>query len=99
MEEYTLIDNSEKNQFEFQIGKLTPKIEYVKSDDGEIYFMHTIVPFGLQGKGIGSQLTKKALANVKQQGLRLIPMCPFTANYIMKHPEWKSLVMKGVSDK
>ena len=99
MEEYTLTDHAEKNQYEFQIGKLTPKIEYIKNDEGEIYFMHTIVPFGLQGKGIGSQLTKKALIDVKHKGLRLIPMCPFTASYIMKHPEWKSLVMKGVPEK
>lgn len=96
MEEYTLIDNAEKNQYEFQIGKLTPRIEYIKTSDGEVYFMRTIVPFGLQGKGIGSQLTKKALIDIQKQGLRLIPMCPFTATYIQKHPEWKSLVMKNV---
>ena len=94
MEEYTLINNVDKNQYEFQIGKYLPRIEYIKSTNGEIYFTHTEVPFGLQGKGIGSQLARKALEDVKAQGLRLIPLCPFVAKYIRRHPEWRSLVMK-----
>ncbi|WP_367657609.1 GNAT family N-acetyltransferase, partial [Coprobacter fastidiosus] len=28
--------------------------------------------------------------------LKLVPLCPFVAGYIQKHPEWKKLIMRGV---
>ena len=30
MDDYELIDNTENHQYEFHIGKLVPKIEYIK---------------------------------------------------------------------
>lgn len=97
MEDYTLIDNKEKKQYEFHIEKYTPKIEYIKSETGEIYLTHTEVPVALEGQGIGSQLIKKALEDIKSQGLRLVPLCPFVAGYIQKNPEWRSIVMRGIN--
>lgn len=97
MEEYLLIDNSAKNQYEFHIGNLIPRIEYIKSVNGEIYLTHTEVPFGLSGRGIGSQLARKVLEDIQDQGLRLIPLCPFIAGYIRKHPQWKSIIMRGIN--
>ena len=94
--DYELIDNEERHQYEFHVDKYTPKIEYIKSTNGEIYLTHTEVPTQLGGKGIGSQLVEKALKDIEKQGLRLVPLCPFVAGYIHKHPEWKRIVMKGI---
>jgi predicted GNAT family acetyltransferase len=94
--DYELIDNEERRQYEFHVEKYTPKIEYMKSTNGEIYLTHTEVPTQLGGKGIGSQLVEKALKDIEKQGLRLVPLCPFVAGYIHKHPEWKRIVMKGI---
>lgn len=58
--------------------------------------VHTEVPASLGGKGVGSQLAEKALADIERQGLRLVPLCPFVAGYIHKHPEWKRIVMRGI---
>ena len=41
-------------------------------------------------------LVEKALKDIEKQGLRLVPLCPFVAGYIHKHPEWKRIVMKGI---
>ena len=87
--DYKLIDNEERHQYEFHVDQYTPKIEYIKSTNGEIYLTHTEVPTQLGGKGIGSQLVEKALKDIEKQGLRLVPLCPFVAGYILKHPEWK----------
>lgn len=96
MEDYELINNEERHQYEFHIGNNVPKIEYILSKNGEIYFTHTKVPAALEGKGVGSQLVKKALEDVEKRDLRLVPLCPFVATYIHKHPEWKRIVMKGI---
>ena len=88
--------SEERHQYEFHVDQYTPKIEYIKSTNGEIYLTHTEVPTQLGGKGIGSQLVEKALKDIEKQGLRLVPLCPFVAGYIHKHPEWKRIVMKGI---
>ena len=97
MDDYELIDNTENHQYEFHIDKLVPKIEYIKSKNGEIYLTHTEVPVQLEGKGVGSQLVEKVLKDIERQELRLVPLCPFVAGYIKKHPDWRRIVMKGIN--
>lgn len=81
-ENYELIDNEEKHQYEFHVEGYVPRIEYIKSLNGEIYLTHTEVPAALGGHGIGSQLAEKVLTDIERQGLRLVPLCPFVAGYI-----------------
>ena len=54
-EDYKLIDNEEKHRYEFQIDGKIAEIDYIKSNNGEIYLVHTEVPASLGGKGVGSQ--------------------------------------------
>ena len=95
-ENYELIDNKERHQYEFHVEKYTPRIEYIKSINGEIFLTHTEVPAGLGRRGIGSQLVEKTLQDIERQQLRLVPLCPFIAGYIHKHPEWRRIVLRGV---
>ena len=97
MENYKLIDTVALHQYEFRIGDLIPRIEYIKTKNGEIYLTHTEVPSALEGKGVGSSLVRLALEDIERQQLRLVPLCPFVAGYVQKHPEWKRLVMEGVN--
>ena len=97
MENYKLIDNVALHQYEFRIGDLIPRIEYIKTKNVEIYLTHTEVPSALEGKGVGSSLVRLALEDIERQQLRLVPLCPFVAGYVQKHPEWKRLVMEGVN--
>ena len=82
-ENYELIDNEEKHQYEFHVEGYVPRID-------------TEVPAALGGHGIGSQLAEKVLTDIERQGLRLVPLCPFVAGYIHKHPEWKRIVLRGI---
>jgi len=94
--EYQLIDNEEAKQYEFHIEGVITKIEYIKAQNN-IYLTHTEVPTKLEGKGIGSSLVKMALEDIKKKKLTLVPLCPFVALYIKRHPEWKELVLKGIN--
>ena len=51
-EDYKLIDNEEKHRYEFQIDGKIAEIDYIKSNNGEIYLVHTEVPASLGGKGV-----------------------------------------------
>ena len=95
IQNYDLTDNAERHQYEFHIDNLIPKIKYIKSPNGKIYLTHTEVPLSLRGQGVGQQLVEKVLADIENQRLRLVPLCPFVAGYIHNHPEWKRLVLRG----
>jgi predicted GNAT family acetyltransferase len=90
---YTLIDNEEKKQYEFHIDGDLARIEYIKAQ-GKIFLTHTEVPAKFEGKGIGSALIKQALDDIRQKGLTLVPLCPFVAAYINRHPEYNTLISK-----
>lgn len=97
MRKYELFDNAVMKQYELHIDGMRPKVEYMKNNNGEIYLTHTEVPSKLGGRGIGSQLIELALQDIEAKNLRLVPLCPFVAGYIQKHPEWKRIVMEGVN--
>ncbi len=91
-----LVDNASEKRYEAFVDGSTARIEYIKAQD-KIYLTHTEVPTALEGKGFGSALVLKVLEDIERQNLTLVPLCPFVALYLKKHPEWKKLVMKGIN--
>ena len=91
--ENKLINNEANHQYEIHVGEYVPKIEYIKSGN-KIYLTHTEVPIELEGQGIASDLVKKVLADIQQNELKVVPLCPFIDKYIKRHPEWEFLVFK-----
>lgn len=89
-------DNPDKKRYEVSVEGSTAFVEYIKAKD-KIYLTHTEVPTALEGKGIGSSLVLKVFEDIERQDLTLVPLCPFVAMYLKKHPEWKKLVMKGIN--
>ena len=66
---------------------------------GEIVLTHTEVPEKYEGQGIGSELTRAVLEDLRAKKLPMIPQCPFVAQYIYRHPEWADVVLKEVPAK
>lgn len=96
--DYELINNKEGKQYEFHVDNYVPKIEYViKGDNEVIYLTHTEVPSALGGQGIGTQLVEKTLQDIEENGMRVVPLCAFVASYINKNPQWKKLLMEGIT--
>ena len=87
----SVVMNEQTRQFEAKLGNETAFAEYRLVDHG-IILPHTVVPEAFEGKGVGSALAKAALSYAREQGLKVIPTCPFMAGYIRKHPEWHDIV-------
>lgn len=88
-----VVNNQAQHRYELVVeGHLAAT--YYKVADGVITFIHTEVPPELGGKGVGSALVKGALDQVRAEGLKVIPQCPFVKAYIDKHPEYADL-LKG----
>lgn len=90
----TVTNNSDKKRFEIKVDGYLAVTEYMTPGD-KIIFTHTEVPAALEGNGIASLLAKTALEWAKEQGLKVMPLCPYVAGYIKRHPEWKALLLEG----
>ncbi len=84
-------DNAARSQFELIVDGHTALAAY-RLKPGVITFTHTEVPAELGGRGIGSQLAKGALDQVRARGLKVVPLCPFIKAYIEKHQEYQDLL-------
>jgi uncharacterized protein len=83
--------NQEQHRFEIDLGGSTAVAVYNRLSHA-IMFTHTEVPPEHEGKGIGTMLIKAGLAFAREQGLMVIPTCPFFAAYMQRHPETHDLL-------
>ena len=88
-----LIKNSARHRFEMTVAGQIAYISY-KEIPGRMTLIHTIVPPELEGQGVATAIIEKALDYLKTNQLKLIPMCPFVAAYIKRHPEWNKIVVE-----
>lgn len=79
-----------KHRFETVRDGLTAEIDYIPFEGG-IDMTHTYVPPELEGRGIASELARFALDHARENGLKVIPSCPFIRVYMQRHPEYQSL--------
>jgi uncharacterized protein len=53
---------------------------------------HTEVLQSEEGKGYGSALVRSLLDHARAEKKKVIPICPYAAAFIRKHPEYRDLV-------
>lgn len=85
-------DNPDRDRFEIDLGDGSLAIAEYTLSAGKILFMHTEVPEGHEGKGVGSALIRFALQTARERGLEVIPICPFFAAYMQQHAEVQDLL-------
>ncbi len=96
--EITVHNNLDAKEYQTEVDGHKARMEYIIAND-KIYLTHTEVPKELGGKGIGSAMVKHVFAEIEEKKLQLVPLCPFVASYIKRHPEWSRLVSPNVKIK
>lgn len=92
MSELVVQDNPQELRYEaLRDGALVGLIRY-RTEPGVVVLVHTEVEEAVEGTGVGSQLVRGALDDIRARGLRLVPVCPFVAAYLRRHPEYADLV-------
>lgn len=67
---------------------------------GSIYFfVHTEINDDFSGQGIGSGLARGAMDDVRANGGSVVPLCPFIAGWLEKHPDYDDLINHEVWDR
>jgi len=54
--------------------------------------LHSDVDIDQEGTGLGSELVRRALEDIRARGLLMVPYCPFIQQYLRDHPEELALV-------
>jgi uncharacterized protein len=91
-EEAEVVEVPEASRYELRLGGRLIGLAAYRRRDGRIAFTHTEVDESCEGRGFGTRLAAVALAEAAREKLEVVPLCPFIAYYIERHPEYQQLV-------
>jgi hypothetical protein len=83
---------TDNNRFELEVSDQTAFIEFDKIEPNILDLVHTEVPELLSSQGVGSALVEGAFNYCTENGLKVIPTCPFIKSYMDKNPQWNDLI-------
>lgn len=86
-----VIDHRAEQEFTLEARGHRAVAAYQREGD-RLVFTHTVVPPEIEGHGVGSRLVRGALDQVRDQGLKVVPQCPFVRAYVERHPEYRDLL-------
>jgi len=86
-----VIDNKEEQRYEAQVPGGLAFVQYLMKP-GRIVLVHTEVPEESEGHGVGDALVRFVLDDARARELSVVPLCPFIAAWIERHPDYKDLV-------
>ena len=97
LEKLEVIHNAEKYRFETWIDSKLSKLDYLIDED-TIVMTHVGVYPEHRGQGVAGKLVEIALKYAQENSLRVIPMCPYVAAYIRRHPQYMDLTKQRADE-
>jgi predicted GNAT family acetyltransferase len=92
MNDVVVADSPAQERFEITVdGELAGYAQYMRRSR-VIAFVHTEVAQRFEGQGLAGTLIRAALDASRDEGLTVLPFCPFVHGYIERHPEYLELV-------
>ena len=82
-----VVDDRERERL-VVVGEGGAEAELFYERDGDrLYLIHTEVPPAFRGQGTGGRLVAAALAVASDEGLTIVPWCPFARRWLRAHPD------------
>lgn len=66
---------------------------------GRHLFVHTEIDDRFAGTGLGTQLVRFALDDVRAKRGSMVPICPFFAAYLERHAEYEDIVDRELANR
>jgi predicted GNAT family acetyltransferase len=87
-----VFDRPEKSRYEISIdGEVVGFCSY--RDTGGVFLLpHAEVDPRIGGQGIGTTLARRTLDDLRARQVKVVPLCPFIADFIRKNPQYQDLV-------
>src|SRR5207244_10304464 len=90
--EAEVVNVPQESRYELRLGGRLIGLAAYRRRDRRIAFTHTEVDEACEGHGFGSRLAETALDDARRHGLDVVPLCPFIAHFLDRHPEYGQLV-------
>jgi len=90
-------NNSAASRYEVVVDGTVAGFAAYRLRDDVVVFTHTEVDPAFEGQGLGGTLAKGALDDVRLHDAHIVPLCPFIAAYVKRHPEYQDLVASDAS--
>ena len=88
-----IADARDRQRYEATLGgELAGILEYVVKRE-RIALVHTKVYEGHEGQGIGAGLVRFAFDDARGRGLKVIAICPYVQQYLVRHPAERDIVV------
>ena len=87
-----VVDVPEASRYELRLEGRVIGLAAYRRRDRRIVFTHTEIDESFEGGGLGGRLAGAALEDARKKALVVVPLCPFIARYIERHPEYKQLL-------
>ena len=81
---------SGEGQFQYRKAEndaVTAFMDILQTDSGMLVIKHTEVDPSLGGQGIGKQLVDAAADYARENGFKILPVCPFAKNILFRFPD------------
>ena len=80
--------NDDLSRYEGRVaGELVTVINFVRHDD-VVDITHTRTRIRWRGRGLADRVTTAALEDLRANGWRAHPICPYTVSFLDRHPEY-----------
>jgi predicted GNAT family acetyltransferase len=85
-------NNADLGRYELRLdGRLVGVADYVMTGERWV-FPHTEIDASLRGHGLGAELVRGALDDVRRAGGVVVPHCWYVAQFIRDNPEYGDLL-------
>ncbi|MEY2468711.1 MAG: uncharacterized protein QOF21_1409 [Actinomycetota bacterium] len=84
-------DNKELSRYELVVDDELVGVADYRVDGDTRVFPHTEIKPWLRGRGLGEQLVRGALDDVRRRGAKARPICWFVKDFIKHNPEYADL--------
>lgn len=86
-----VIDNVQGSRFELELEGGTAFIDYRRVGSVRV-LTHAEVPPALRGRGVAARLTAGALELIRAQGEKVVPRCPYVAQFMARERGFADLL-------
>lgn len=88
-----ILDNAAASRFELWFGgRMAGVVDYRLTDEATIAVLHVEVASDLRGHGVSEPFFDDVLAQIRQRGLLVTPICGWARRQMRSRPEHRDLL-------
>lgn len=88
-------DHPDRKRYEIDVDGVRGGFVLYQRSSTELALIHTETDPRFRGHGLGGHLIAAVLDEARNQGLAVLPYCPFARRFIAEHHEYLDLVPAG----